>query len=198
MDDRSLSKIGLFAAILGLAIFLYVYMAIIVFGDILYNPLSSGYAKFVLSIPFVAYFNSYNLSVPESVPNLLLGDSMVFIGLLLAFFGSIAYYFFRGRNIAFSLGKTVFNYSLMVALLIIVPAGIVAPILGAVYNVPAYKIGLPQWKFSVTFSTCFVKMPGWSVYAPFCSFLNYEQLLVISIITLFAGYLMVRFATRRR
>lgn len=194
MNDRALSRAGLYASILGLALFFYVYIAIIILGDIIYNPLSKGYAQLALSIPFVAYFNSYGLSVQSSVPNLLVGDAIVIIGLLLAFFGCMAYYFFKSRSLTFALGKTVFNYSLLIALLAVVPTGIVSHILGAVYNVPPYKIGLPQWNFSVTFSTCFVKMPGWSIYAPFCSFLNYEEMLVISIITLFAGYLMARFA----
>jgi hypothetical protein len=191
INEKTLSKLGLILAIIGLFILLYVYFAIIVFGDILYNPLTSSYVPLVLSIPLVRYLNAYYLTPQQTSLHLLIGDSLLFFGAILVAIGSIMYYYFRTRSVRYTFGKILLNYSVLVALLIFVPTVVLSQLFGTIYNVPAYKIGFPQWVFSVTASTCFDKAPGWSAYTPYCNFLNYGQLFIISLITLVIGFLLL-------
>ncbi len=175
-------RVGKILTIVGLTIFLYIYSAIILLGDVLYNLLTRKYVPIIKSIPFVYYLNTGGVGV------LKLGDILLFIGVILAVVGTLLYYFSKTKNMRYSFGKTLFNYSVLVAFLIFFSIYILGQFAYITVHATTNDNGLPRWTNAVTITTCLFRMPNWSLQIPSCYFLNYAELFVFSIIGIIIGY----------
>ena len=181
---KAIKLIGILLTIVGITIALYIYTALIILGDILYNPLSHGYYSIVKSIPFVYYLNYGGLNVD------ILGDFILFIATTMAVVGTFLYYLSKTRNLRYSFGKTLFSYSVLIAFLIFFSIYILSGVSFIIFHTNANNNGFQYWTNSVTSSTCFFRMPNWSIATESCYFINYAELFIFSIIGAVIGYML--------
>ena len=193
-------------AAVSLSVLLYVYFAIMIFGNLLYNRAGQAYVPMITKIPFVAFLNNYGvLSGTKSIHALFIGDAVLFLSFLAAAASLYLYNYQKAEGSGqankrtLALGRVILYLSLFVALLILLsvesaenftPWALYQFIaLLNVHNSAPPTVGgwVPYWTYSVTYSTCFTKMPGWSIEHPYCYAINYEELFIGSISGIIIG-----------
>ncbi len=196
---RRWSRVGIALSVIGLLLFIYIYVAIIILGNFLYNPLTASYVRLIKAVPFVAYLNGFGEATDQGlVTSIVVGDLLLAAGIVIAVAGSFLYYFCRTKSLRCAFGRVLLVYSVMVAALTFVTVYVLGGIAGLIFHVPAYKTGFPFLTDAVTYSTCLWKMPNWTKDGPLCYFLNYAELLAISIAGAIAGYCIIHWPVLRR
>jgi len=107
------------------------------------------------------------------------------------FISFLAYFVYLkfGKTIKYAFGKTLFSYSVLMAFLVFCNVEIANGLDYILFHIPLAESGFPWWAESVTSTTAFWKMSDFvasgsgNVY-----FLNYAELLVISVVTAIIGY----------
>jgi hypothetical protein len=92
-----------------------------------------------------------------------------------------------------AIGEALFIYGTLIAAMVFVELYI----LNAQYviaGVPIRIYGYPWPTEQVTTESCLARFPTWTLDNPDCYFLNYEQLLIISIAASFIGFMLFRYS----
>jgi hypothetical protein len=97
------------------------------------------------------------------------------------------------RRLTRAIGEALFIYGTIIAAMVFVELYI----LNAQYAVAGQPIriyGYPWPTEQVTTESCLARFPTWTLDNPDCYFLNYEQLLIISIAASFIGFILFRYS----
>lgn len=98
----------------------------------------------------------------------------------------------NSRKLARGIGEALFIYGTLIAVMVFVELYV----LNAQYTVAGVPIrvyGYPWPTEQVTTESCLARFPTWTLNNPDCYFLNYEQLLMISIAASFIGFILLRY-----
>ena len=121
--------------------------------------------------------------------NIKIVDYTLYISFLISVLSYFIYLHKTNKSLRYSFGKTLFYYSLFVLILIWLTVEVANGITYLVFKVTLNHSGFPWWSESVTSTSCLIKMSNYSS-ASNCWFLNYGDLLVISIIGAVIGYML--------
>jgi hypothetical protein len=97
------------------------------------------------------------------------------------------------RRLTRAVGEALFIYGTLIATMIFVELYV----LNAQYTFGGVQIkvyGYPWPTEQVTTESCLSRFPTWTLNNPDCYFLNYEQLLAISIAASFIGFILFRYS----
>jgi len=115
---------------------------------------------------------------------------------LAAFFTFVAWnyldYSGRGRLVR-AVGRSLLPYSVIVGSIVLVTNYVLWKLPG--YDWVKNPMGLPWWSEQVTYQTCFIKQADFTSAHPNCVFLNYGNLLEISIVLAVVGYILMEMWT---
>ena len=98
----------------------------------------------------------------------------------------------NSRKLTRGIGEALFIYGTLIAAMVFVELYV----LNAQYTVAGVPIriwGYPWPTEQVTTESCLARFPTWTLNNPDCYFLNYEQLLMISIAASFIGFILFRY-----
>jgi hypothetical protein len=102
----------------------------------------------------------------------------------------------NGQRLTRAVGEALFIYGTLIATMIFVELYV----LNAQYTVAGVQIrvyGYPWATEQVTTESCLSRFPTWTLNNPDCYFLNYEQLLAISIAASFIGFILFKYSKTR-
>ena len=122
--------------------------------------------------------------------NVKIVDYTLYISFLISVLSYFVYLLKTNKSLKYSLGKTLFSYSLFVLILIWFTVEVANGITYLVFKVTLNNSGFPWWSESVTSTSCLIKMSNYSSASPNCWFLNYGDLLVMSITGTVVGYML--------
>jgi hypothetical protein len=97
------------------------------------------------------------------------------------------------RRLTRAIGEALFIYGTLIAAIVFAELYV----LNAQYVVAGVSIkiyGYPWHTEQVTTESCLARFPTWTFNNPDCYFLNYDQLLIISIAASFIGFILFRYS----
>ncbi|MHB1764896.1 MAG: hypothetical protein ACYCS1_05085 [Gammaproteobacteria bacterium] len=166
----------------GIALMLLVYFLVIILDNFWLNPNFPTVAQYIsvniLSLPII---NILMMNVP-------IGDYVLELGLFIAVISSLIGIYFKTKNLRLAFGKTLFNYSIFLAILIFFTIYISNGLMFLIFHITLATSGFEWWTHIVTTNLCLFPYVNYNASNPNCYFLNYAELFIFSIIGIIIGY----------
>ena len=165
------------------------YISAIWLGDIECNPKTQNLSLWMQhNLSFIIKLNAN--------PPLL--DSLLFLGLILALFGTF-FMLKEKKSKTIAVEQTLYIYSVLIAVLIFITVDVTKWFATSFWGVyvgsngfPSWNYGFPTWTYQVTTLTAFYKYPDYSSDNPNVYFLNYWQLFTITISIAITARLLIK------